>query len=446
MARRRRRGSSRRRSAQPKRQDHPKHQKLDRKQSPQWIVPQEIVRFSNLRLRNISELLLENAVSKGAYIMDASKNYLSSLPTNICRCTSLIDLNLSCNQFVRQHALRPVSYLTNLTSLDLSHNRLPTLPDALCALARLRYINVSSTSVRTLPRNFSRLTDLRVVDWSSCRLSSLPPVLLSLTCLDTLRLSVNDLASLPDSISKFTRLQLLDLSHNRIDRIPRCLSSLRSLFSLNLRGNLPRVIPVCADDDSWMYREPWVLPSFLLRMKHLGTFDIDRDELVRLPSTGPHRCFYHDGAPPSLRDVAARIVRKIFFPLPCLGGLDYRNPPPPDKLSVNKFFFVGMNLFILFGFPVHEAILLADPESHAIIFRFAVKGELADSVSFGDLSAEHSLERCCLCSSPCVAHDACYDLKIFVGRINASFSATQNAVAVLVILEVRLTVVNDSHL
>ncbi|XP_038978255.1 putative disease resistance protein RGA4 isoform X2 [Phoenix dactylifera] len=64
----------------------------------------------------------------------------------------------------------------SLRVLDLSysHLKLDKLPDAICGLSHLRYLDVSCTKMEKLPRSFGRLCHLQVLRMRSCHLKSLP--------------------------------------------------------------------------------------------------------------------------------------------------------------------------------------------------------------------------------------------------------------------------------
>ena len=64
--------------------------------------------------------------------------------------------------------------LTNLTTLDLSSNRLSVLPDSLGGLTNLTTLDLSSSRCPVLPDWLGGLTNLTTLDLSSNRLSVLP--------------------------------------------------------------------------------------------------------------------------------------------------------------------------------------------------------------------------------------------------------------------------------
>ena len=111
--------------------------------------------------------------------------------------------------------------VTDLTSLDLSHNRLQVLDDeALTALASLHVLTVSHNPLRNLSPSLSQLGALKCFRASEIMLQSLgdAPFPHSLIELD---LSGNALAQLPANFgSCVPSLQILNLQQNQLSQLP----------------------------------------------------------------------------------------------------------------------------------------------------------------------------------------------------------------------------------
>lgn len=95
--------------------------------------------------------------------------------------------------------------------LDVSGNRLTTLPDWLREATNLRRIVVSRNVLTELPDWLGELTSLKVLDASENRLVALPGTLEGAS-LEQLQLNGNSLSSLPGSIGDLKSLQKLDVS------------------------------------------------------------------------------------------------------------------------------------------------------------------------------------------------------------------------------------------
>ncbi|XP_078687162.1 uncharacterized protein LOC144919560 [Branchiostoma floridae x Branchiostoma belcheri] len=103
--------------------------------------------------------------------------------------------------------------------LDLSHNKLRQIPEALSLLGNLTYLHISNNIITALPR----------------------------------------------SLFSFQKrsLQHLDLSHNKLDRIPEALSLLGNLTYLDISNNIITA-----------------LPRSLLALKEIGSFYVHRNKIV----------------------------------------------------------------------------------------------------------------------------------------------------------------------
>ena len=102
----------------------------------------------------------------------------------------------------------------NLKYLDISHNKVTSLPEGLGALARLEHLTAHHNKIDQL------LEDMD--EW---------------TRLVTLDLSFNHIVKLSDSISAFTSLTDLNVSYNHLDTISQSIKHISQLTSLKLQRN-----------------------------------------------------------------------------------------------------------------------------------------------------------------------------------------------------------------
>ncbi|NWH34309.1 PIDD1 protein, partial [Chloropsis hardwickii] len=194
----------------------------------------EVVRVEFLRLSSNDCLLdttlgslphlkhLKSLVLKGGHARDEFGSYqrgsLTSLPPDFG--------NLRC-----------------LTHLDLSFNRLSTLPSCILHLASLRVLLVSHNSLVTLPEDFGCLSKLTFFSAMKNQLKDLPHSIGELSMLQDLDLSENALELLPEEVGNLHNCTELDLSGNRLLRIPDSLANLKSLHRLHLHSNLLVTVP-----------------------------------------------------------------------------------------------------------------------------------------------------------------------------------------------------------
>uniref|UniRef100_A0A452IRU8 Calponin-homology (CH) domain-containing protein n=1 Tax=Gopherus agassizii TaxID=38772 RepID=A0A452IRU8_9SAUR len=106
-----------------------------------------------------------------------------------------------------------------LETLNLYHNCIKSIPEAIKNLQMLTYLNISRNLLATLPKY----------------LFDLP--------LKVLVVSNNKLVSIPEEIGKLRDLMELDISCNEIQVLPQQIGKLQSLRELNIRRNNLHVLP-----------------------------------------------------------------------------------------------------------------------------------------------------------------------------------------------------------
>ncbi|CAL9169859.1 putative disease resistance protein RGA1 [Musa acuminata AAA Group] len=104
--------------------------------------------------------------------------------------------------------------MKNLRVLDVSysHMGIKKVPDAICDLSHLRYLDVSCTKIRQLPGSFSKICHLQVLNLKWCRFKKLPEGMNRLIKLRHLYADAETI-SLIDGIGKLTDLQGLEEFH-----------------------------------------------------------------------------------------------------------------------------------------------------------------------------------------------------------------------------------------
>jgi len=190
-----------------------------------------------------------------------------------------------------------------LEVLNLSGNRLRSLPPALSRLHRLKTIFCSDNLFTELPEVLGDCKALQVVGFKACEIArvpaaALPPALRWLILTDNaierlpdalgerplvqkLMLAGNRLSGLPGGLAQADRLELLRLSANRFEQLPDWLTALPRLAWLALSGNpLGWTVPAPAS----LPRVPW---ADLRIGEVLGEGASGRISRVEAPGHGP---------------------------------------------------------------------------------------------------------------------------------------------------------------
>lgn len=239
-------------------------------------------------------------------------------------------------------------HLTDLLYLDLSHNRLETLPPQTRRLANLQTLNLShnplelfqlrqlpslqhlevlnmSNTQRTLqnfPAFANGLANLAELDLSQNALQRVPACLYSMPNLRRLNLSANEIGELATETEAWQRLQVLNVSRNKLTALPASICRLTQLRRLYLNDNQ-------LDFDG--------IPSGIGKLCNLETFSASNNRLEMVPE-GLCRC----GA---LKKLNLSTNRLITLPdaihlLSDLDQLDLRNNPdlimPPKPTELQK--------------------------------------------------------------------------------------------------------------
>jgi Leucine-rich repeat (LRR) protein len=121
-----------------------------------------------------------------------------------------------------------------LIELNLSRNRIPSVPLMLTNLGSVTSLNLSENLLTALPAQISQLGQLKELNLERNLLSSLPTQISELTNLEILTLPFNLLTEFPKELYKLENLQLLLLDSNKIKSISDEISQMTSLRFLSM--------------------------------------------------------------------------------------------------------------------------------------------------------------------------------------------------------------------
>lgn len=180
--------------------------------------------------------------------LDVSHNRLESLPSWISDCFFLVQLNASHN-VIKQLPERLFVDTPKLQTLKLSHNQLSALPSQI-KHAVLEGLSLEHNQLSSLPEElFLQLPKLKYICLTSNKLEMIPAPNHNVyqNKLQELYLSANRLGDdVIQRITLFHKLKILHLAYNEITEIhDRDLRKLENLQELNISGNFLRHIPKC---------------------------------------------------------------------------------------------------------------------------------------------------------------------------------------------------------
>ncbi|KAI1718433.1 leucine rich repeat domain-containing protein [Ditylenchus destructor] len=247
--------------------------------------------------------------------VDLSQSYLETLPPDYffgkearyrnhsrIRC-----LNLSQNRIL--HFPNLIWKFRNLISLDLSNNNLVSIPEEIFYLQRLKSFSARNNVLENVPKSMLTLNKLEVLNLSGNYFEAIPPIVFEMKNLKALYFGANRIDVLPPAIGALTDLEILYLGGNRLTEVPASLGRLSQLTSLVLADNqLETIPPTFADLQSLRSltlhnNHIKALPTGIARLQNLGHLSLRNNPLVTK--------FVNDilFAPPSLKELAARVVK-----------------------------------------------------------------------------------------------------------------------------------------
>lgn len=124
----------------------------------------------------------------------------------------------------------------NLRTVDLSNNRIETLPAFIGNFQQLRSLTISNNRLTSLPAEMGKLRKLETLVLNGNQLAQLPASFSQLKALRTLNLSANQFREFPTFLGSLRHLDVLDLSKNRIRAVPAEVSELQAI-EINLNQN-----------------------------------------------------------------------------------------------------------------------------------------------------------------------------------------------------------------
>ena len=162
------------------------------------------------------------------------------------------ELRLSCD--LESFPPEILDLADTLEILDLSGNRLSSLPPGFSRLRKLRIAFFSKNRFETVPEVLGDCPALEMVGFKSCRIRTVPAASLP-ERLRWLILTDNHLEELPGAIGDRPRLQKLMLAGNRLRRLPAALEGCRNLELLRIAANRLEAFP---EEVACMPRLAWL--------------------------------------------------------------------------------------------------------------------------------------------------------------------------------------------
>ncbi|KAI6179263.1 Leucine-rich repeat-containing protein 57 [Aphelenchoides besseyi] len=147
--------------------------------------------------------------------LDLSQNKIISIPARVGQFASLKQLNFSHNRL--EELPDEIGCLKTLETLDVSNNRLTCLPDSLAGCSSLKILNASNNAISVFPTSVCHAFQIEHLDFSCNEITSLPDEIAHLTAVE-LNLNRNRLSSLNESLADCKNLRVFRVEENCLEK------------------------------------------------------------------------------------------------------------------------------------------------------------------------------------------------------------------------------------
>lgn len=169
--------------------------------------------------------------------LDLSKNRLTSLPDDICKLKLLKQLNLDTNKI--DTIPNCLGNMKKLELFNISNNLITFLPESFGKLSNLKQVFLNNNRLKEFPMQLLGLHNLEVVEMSNNKITEIPSGMSELYAAE-LNLSQNEISMISDDMHQAPRLKILRLEENclSLDSIRPSLLRDSKIHTINLDGNL----------------------------------------------------------------------------------------------------------------------------------------------------------------------------------------------------------------
>ncbi|KAJ4823140.1 hypothetical protein Tsubulata_039130 [Turnera subulata] len=167
--------------------------------------------------------------------MDPGRARYLSFDETVNRNSGVIEDQVSTAKFLRS--------FSSMSTLDIHMGK--GLDNLLMSLKHLRVLHLPGyTSLTDMPKSIGKLKHFRYMNLSGSRIKTLPKSMFGLYHLETLILKYCDgISKIPDLICNLKGLRHLDLEDTSIQRLPATMARLTNLHHLNIRGTDMKEMP-----------------------------------------------------------------------------------------------------------------------------------------------------------------------------------------------------------
>ena len=247
------------------------------------IDPQKID-LEDCDLINDVDSLWVKCLRKDITSLDLSRNNLPVLPDEMKEFKDLEELTLYSNNLTSLPAW--ISSFKKLKTLNIGSNPITELPENIGDLSELINFEAIGSKLTTLPASFSKLKKLQEINFYRNNLTDLPSSCSELPELTFLELSYNKITSLDHPV-KFEKLEKLYIESNPVTKIHDSFFS-DSLTSLKVKFTelgFPKAIANSKNLESLdiVASKATEIPPDIFSLQHLSFINLTNNEIQTLP-------------------------------------------------------------------------------------------------------------------------------------------------------------------
>lgn len=227
--------------------------------------------------------------------LNLSHNYFAALPSRIGEVSTLQELYLSSNRILVLPT--DIKGLQDLVTLYCDRNNMHTLPESIGALRSLECLSLTHNQLLTIPANIGLLTSLCKLNLDNNRLQQIPLEIGALVNLRDLSLAWNELTALPEEIGCLSDLQEVNLSNNQLTQLPDAIVLWQKLQKLRCHHNLLQtpLTPSLGALQSLQYvdishNQLRTMESCIYNPQHLEVLNLSANRITLLPQDMAMRC------------------------------------------------------------------------------------------------------------------------------------------------------------
>ena len=221
--------------------------------------------------------------------LELSGNKIKSLPNTILQLTNLVVLKAAGNNLQRMFDAGNLSPLSNITRLAFKENSITEVDENIGDLVKLKDLDLSCNKLVKIAPQIEKCTNIKRLILSQNQLDHIPKNVFRILELSIFDASNNCLRGLPPAICFCQSLIELHVGHNHIETLPSDLGNLIALEHFDINTNLLRALPTsikhCDQLETLNLNSNKMsfLPTEIKKLKRLKYLHVKDNNIISIP-------------------------------------------------------------------------------------------------------------------------------------------------------------------